>query len=128
MQLRLWILGLTATAFLAGAAAGMLFGLRIQRPPQERRAFADYEELLVRDFELDGVRRQFLRAVLDQYERDVENVKSRFLEQSEHELAGFGLTCRTKIRDTVLFPHQRDDFDRLVAGLPAAEPLPSPDH
>ena len=120
MQLRLWILGLSITAFLAGLAAGMLFGLQVPRPGQERRAFADYETLLVRDFELDGLRRQALRGVLDRYERDVEDVKSRFLEQSEHELADLGLTYRRWIRDRVLFPHQRDDFDRLVAGLPAA--------
>jgi len=118
VSLRAWILGLAGTSFLAGVAAGLLLGANLQPPPAERGAYSDYEALLVRDFELSPLRHRALRGILDRYHREVENVKSRNLEESEGELADLGLTYRRWIRDKVLSPDQRMEFDRLAAGGP----------
>lgn len=116
-SLRLWILLLTATSFLAGLAGGVVVGLGVRVPPPERGPFADYEALLVRTFDLSPERARGLHVVLDQYQRQIDNLKNRNARGLEPELARLGLTFRAVVRDTVLPADKRAEFERLSAGL-----------
>lgn len=120
MKLRLWILALMTTCFLGGLAGGVLVSFRV-RPAQTDPAgpFADYEALLVREFELDSspTRLRGLRAVLQRYHQDVEDVRARTLAAVEPELRQLGATCNDRIRDRVLRPDQRQRFDRMTQGF-----------
>jgi hypothetical protein len=116
-NLRVWIALLVVTSFLAGLAGGTLLGLRIGPEPAERGPFADYEGLLQQRFELSPERSRGLHAVLDQYQRQIENLKNRNAAALEPELARLGLTFRTVVRDTVLPPDRREEFQRLSAGI-----------
>jgi hypothetical protein len=117
-SLRLWLVLLVSTTFLAGLAGGVLVGLRVRVEPAKRGPFADYETLLVQEFDLSSERARGLRGVLDQYQRQIESLKNRNAASLEPELARLGLTFRSVVRDTVLPADRRDDFDRLSAGFP----------
>ena len=114
--LRLWILLLVATSFLAGLAGGVLVGLEFQPPPAERGPFADYEELLVERFELSPRRAQLLHRVLGEYHKRIESLKGRNVEAIEPDLMRLGLTFRGHVRDDVLPVSQRAEFERLAGG------------
>lgn len=113
---RWWVLCAAGLFFLCGGSLGLLVGLRLNPPPREPRPFADYETLLTREFELDGLRVEGLHAVLDRYHRDVEDAKSRHMAELRDEIAELGRTATRRIRDKVLPPERQADFDRLVAG------------
>lgn len=119
-QIRLWIAVLAVTSALAGLAAGVLTGLSLHPPQPSTRPFADYEARLVAQFDLDDepIRVEALRAFLENYHRDVEELESRHMELIEPELERLGRTCRQLIRDRVLPPGRRAEFDRLASGTP----------
>ncbi len=117
-SLRLWIVLLAATSFLAGTAGGVVLGMELANDPPERGSFADYETLLLSEFELSPDRARGLRRVLDQYQRQIENLKNRNAAALEPELARLGLTFRGVVRDTVLPADERQRFERLAAGFP----------
>lgn len=116
-SLRIWIFVLVTTTFLAGLASGILLGLEIAPEPVARGPFADYAELLEQRFDLSPERTRGLHTVLDQYQRQIENLKNRNAAALEPEFARLGLTFRTVVRDTVLPPDRRDEFQRLSAGI-----------
>jgi len=113
---RLWILLLVATSFLAGGAGGVLVGLEIRPPAPAPGAFADYERLMVERFDLSEQRARGLRAVLDQYQRQIDRLKARNAAALEPELSKLGLTFRTVVRDTVLPADRREEFSRMADG------------
>jgi len=108
---RLWILLLALTSFLAGSAGGLLAGMRLARPAPERGAFSDYAALLVERFDLERDRERRLKAVLELYHRDLEELKSRHVAEAEPELIRLGEACRQRIRDYVLPPESQASFD-----------------
>lgn len=118
---RLWIAVLVATSFLAGLAAGLLGGLRLAPAPPDRGPFADYETLLVEQFDLSPERQRGLRYLMDEYHRRLERLKTRNIDVLEPELVRLGLTFRGRVRDTVLPPSRRTEFDLLAEG---ASPFP----
>jgi hypothetical protein len=109
---RLWILLLALTSFLAGAAGGLLAGSRLAPPPAEAGPFSDYAALLVARFDLEPDRERRLKAVLELYHRDLEELKSRHVAEAEPELIRLGESCRQRIRDYVLPPGQQSVFDQ----------------
>lgn len=117
---RLWILVLALTSFLAGSAAGLLLGRRLAPPAVERGPFSDYAALLVARFDLEPERALRLRAVLELYHRDLEELKSRHVAEAEPDLIRLGEACRQRIRDYVLPPESQAAFDVEAAA-------PSPD-
>lgn len=127
-SLRLWVSILALTTFLAGLACGPFVMAWIVPPPRvtPNGSFAEYERMLVRQFQLAPERREPLRAILDQYRRDLESIKDRhmadYMSAMESELSDLGRTCREEIRDNVLPEAQRVEFDRLVMGLPSGKP------
>ena len=112
---RLWITVLVATSFLAGLAAGILFGLGIRPPAAERGPFGDYEQRFAEHFDLSPERRRGLEYVMDAYHQQLERIKSRGIETKEPDLVQAGLQFREQLRDTVLPASQREEFDRLAA-------------
>ena len=117
-SVRLWILLLALTSFLAGSAGGLLAGSRLASPIPDRGAFADYSALLVESYDLPPDRARRLRAVLDLYHNDLEELKSRHIGEAEPELIRLGETCRQRIRDYVLTNDaHRAAFDRDTPAL-----------
>ena len=70
-SIRLWVTVLALVSFLAGSAAGKILTERSTARDADRGALADYEELLVRQFDLSPERRRFLRVLLDHYDQEV---------------------------------------------------------
>jgi hypothetical protein len=114
---RLWIILLAVTSFLAGLAAGTLTGARIGPRAPERRPYDDYAAMLVRTYEVPADRERHLRAFLEQYHRDLEELKARHVAGAEPELIRLGETCRQRIRDYVLSGDARAAFDREARDL-----------
>lgn len=116
--IRTWVSVLATTAFLAGLGSGVLLGLSLVPAPPPDRPFVDYERLLVEHFGLadEPLRVEGLRAVLAAYHDDLEVLRARELAAIESELAELGLACRRRIRDKVLPPDRREEFDLLAAG------------
>jgi hypothetical protein len=116
---RLWILVLALTSFLAGSAAGLILGTRLAPPAAERGPFADYAALLVARYDLEPDRTLRLRAVLELYHRDLEELKARHVTEAEPDLIRLGEACRQRIRDYVLPPEHQAAF-----GAEATPPKP----
>lgn len=114
-SLRLWILVLSVTCFCAGGAAGALVAARATRPAAEPGAFADYERDVVRAFALSPERARILHTVLASYQREIEQIKDLHLAETmtamEPELSERGRWYRDLIRDKVLPPERRPEFD-----------------
>ena len=111
--LHFWILLLSLVSGLVGFAAGEL------NDPDpnlaNRGRFAAYSDRLTAEFGLSVEREAALRVVLDRYERELEDLKSRHLSTLELEHVQLGDTYRDLIRDKVLPEDQRRAFDELVA-------------
>ena len=114
-SLRLWILVLALVSFAAGGAAGALVAARIFRPAPEHGPFSRYERELVRSFDLSSERAALLHALLVGYQRDIDRIKSGRMRDTlsamEPDLAARGLWYREQIRDKVLPPDRRAEFD-----------------
>ncbi|MBM3975522.1 MAG: hypothetical protein FJ299_00855 [Planctomycetes bacterium] len=121
-SLRGWIVLLAATSFLAGVAAGVIFGLEVAPAPPERGPFDEYQARLGRAFQLDREQQRVLALRLDQYRREIEAVQSKYMPGMEAELVKAGLGCRDYIRDRVLPPAERKRFDTLVQTGQLPEP------
>lgn len=113
---RFWIVLLALVAFLAGAAAGVLWAID-RAPVRERLPLDGYEDRLALEFGLDPEQRQDLRTILNLYHADIEDLKVRQMGGAEADLVKLGLTCRDRIRKWVLSPEERARFDRLTASV-----------
>ena len=120
---RLWIVLLAATCFLAGLAGGILTGIRIAPRTVEPRAFADYADLLIETYDVPPERERYLWAFLQQYHRDLEELKARNVAQAEPEVIRLGEICRQRIRDYILSEEDRVAFDREARALTSPDSL-----
>ncbi|MDZ4773646.1 MAG: hypothetical protein SGI72_10985 [Planctomycetota bacterium] len=126
-NLRLWVVILALVAFLAGVATGPWVSAWAMPPAQAatRNSFDAYERALVETFQLAPERRAPLRAILDEYERDLGRIKDRhmadYMSSMEPDLSKLGRAYREEIRDKVLPAEQRAEFNRL-----ALAPTPNP--
>jgi hypothetical protein len=125
--LRPWLLLLAGTCFLTGVAAGVLVARRLAPPPPEEGAFADYRAMLVQRFELSEDRALGLRLILDRYHQEIEDLKTRQLEAADEELVRIGRRYEDWIRERVLPPEQRAEYDRLAVGFAAAGTTHAPE-
>lgn len=117
--MRLWLLLLTAVAFLAGFGSGMYASERTHRASQLDGAFGDYERAFVQEFNLDPERQRLLARLLDHYNSEAEAIRDRYAAENhmemEPELARAGLEYRALLRDRLLPESERPKFDRLMA-------------
>ena len=116
---RRWILLLAGTSFLAGLAAGLLLAaVRVEDAGPEGD-FGGYRRRLVQQFELSEERSQLLSAVLVIYEQDLARVRdqqtARSMETMEPELRELGGRYWKMIRERVIPPNSRSEFDSFAA-------------
>lgn len=114
-SLRLWIVLLALLSFAAGGAAGTLAAASYFRPAPEPGPFTQYERDLTSTFQLSPERATLLHVLMDDYRRQIERIQSRHvadtLSAMEPELARIGRSYREQIRDKVLPPGKRPQFD-----------------
>jgi hypothetical protein len=115
-RLHFWIILLAVVSSLAGFAAGELRHAGKQAPTGG--LFQHYSDRMAKEFNLSPERERLLLGVLDRYERDLEDLKTRHLLILEPELVALGDTYRDLIRGNVLPKDERRAFDELVAGAP----------
>ena len=122
-RLRSWVACLALICFGAGAIAGALF--ERQRSGADEPAdgpFQAYRELFEDHFELSPERQRLFAQIVRHYQRDLEDVRERALEDSmgslEPDLVRLGLRYRDLIRNHVLPEAERTEFDRLAAATP----------
>lgn len=116
---RAWILILALVCFLAGLAAGLTGAELSRQEPTVPTAFGEFERTFTERFELDPERQRLLVGLLDHYNRRIEEIQVRHTakirREMEPELRREGLTYRGLLRDHLLPPAQRDEFDRQMA-------------
>ncbi|MAE29001.1 MAG: hypothetical protein QF724_05020 [Planctomycetota bacterium] len=119
---RLWILILAGLTFLGGLALGDLNARRRQAAAEPRWAMSDYENMFGRRFDLSSERQDLLGSVLRSYQADIELLQTRHMAAHhasiEPELLKLGQRYNNLVRDHVLPPAQRPEFDRLCIALP----------
>jgi len=117
-SVRLWIVILAATCFLAGFSAGLATSRPATAPERTDEPFHDYRTAFVRQFGLDAERERLFTELLRNYRRDIDASRERVLAASrtelEPELADLGLQYRQLIRDHVLPPARRAEFDAMT--------------
>lgn len=117
-NVRLWVVLLALTSFLGGLTAGMTVARPARAAAPLDEPFADYRLALKQQFELDPERDRLFGELLRNYQRDLDASRERVLaasrSQLEPELAELGLRYRGLIRDHVLPPDRRAEFDQLA--------------
>jgi hypothetical protein len=111
---RFWILLTAIASFLAGMAGGMLVARSAEVEPTS--GWAAYAERLADDYELAPERQSSLRILLEEYATEVANKRrayeARILNQIEPDLRELAARYDVYIRDFVLPPGQRAEYDR----------------
>jgi len=114
-RLRFWIALLAVVSFAAGGAAGTLAAAAAFRPRPEAGPFTAYEHELTKRFQLSPERAELLHVLIIGYQRDVERIQvnhmARSLSAMEPELANIGRLLEAQIRDKVLPPDRRREFE-----------------
>jgi len=124
-NVRVWVVLLAITCFAGGLSAGMALARPAVAPAPADEPFADYRRALRREFDLDAERDRLFAELLRNYQRDIEASQERVLAASRSqlapELAELGLRYRQLIRDHVVPPARRIEFDQRVRQW---EPIP----
>lgn len=120
--LRLWALLFGVVSFGAGLASGTLLAESRRGSRGEGGPLADYERLLVERFELEGRRAVLLHQALELYEEEIEERKERrlapYLSELEKDLRDLGREYNRYIRDRILPPGKRAEFDAMLVAAP----------
>lgn len=124
-RLRSWVASLALISFLAGGLAGVLLERQLSAAePGPSGPFEDYRQLFSERFDLSPERERLFEQVVQHYQRELEEVRQRALEDSmgtlEPELVRLGLRYRDLIRNHVLPRTDRPEFDRLAQASPWA--------
>lgn len=121
---RLWAVLLALVCFLAGAAGGALAAPRFVAVP-DPGPFAGFQSRLTDAFDLSFERRAALRSVMEEYQRRLEKIEARFVQETADERARLGIECVNTIRKHVLPAERLEEFDLMAQGRwPAADPSP----
>jgi len=119
---RFWIVLAAVVSFLAGLAAGVLWARSDDKAPTS--GWGAYAERLADEYDLAPERRGSLRILLDEYAIEVANKRrayeSRILNQIEPDLRELAARYDTYIRDFVLPPGQRAQYDQRSQPLDLA--------
>ena len=119
---RLWILILAGLMFMGGLAVGDLNARRRQAEAQRQWAMSDFETLFGDRFDLSPERQDLFRSMLRNYQADIDRIKITHMAAHhaslEPELLKLGQRYNTLVRDHVLPPAQRPEFDRLCVAIP----------
>jgi hypothetical protein len=118
---RLWVVVLSLTWLLVGAAGGMLFSLQ-RNPLHDAGPFSTYQARLVEAYELDEVNAGRLAEILAHYDQTIERLKARQAPEIDAELVQAGTECMDRIHDYIVPAERREEFRLLARGrfVPAA--------
>lgn len=123
-NLKLWIAVLALSAFGAGVGVGWYGSNRVQAGLERERAsgpFDAFRREFIATFKPSPERARLLGELLAHYQSEIEGLERLQLERGrgerERELEKLALTYRERIRNSVLPPDQRADYDRLAAGM-----------
>lgn len=121
-DLRLWMVVLAASFFLAGTATGLLMGERRRGGERSTKPFADYVELLTEHFQLEPERRALLEEIMRFYAEDIEETQRQhhaaLAPHLKDEIEQHGKRCRERIRNQLLDADERAEYHRLALGQP----------
>lgn len=116
---RLWVVTLAVMSFLAGAAAGVL-GVRAGAGDFDRGRFATYGDRIIDEFDLSRERAGHLRVILREFDSKISKIershRAEYYAALESELRPIGIEYNHYVRDKVLPPDQRADFDAQARG------------
>ena len=116
---RLWIVTLAIMSFLAGTAAGVL-GVRAGASEFDRGRFAAYGDWVITEFDLSRERAGHLRVILREFDSKISKIerghRAEYYAALESELRPIGIEYNRYVRDKVLPPDQRGNFDALARG------------
>ena len=116
MKERLWVVGLAGLMFLSG----MAFSRLLDKKGAEDTPYESFAIRFEQEFELSKERSHYLRELLrfhyQNRRRIEERHKSTLDTQLGRELDGEHQKFKTRIRDKVLPPHQRERFIQRLAG------------
>ena len=119
-SVRLWILILSLVSFASGTAIGLLMGGGLREPTVTPGPFADYQGMLVTEFDLSPERSRALGGILWSYHNAVEDLEaehmSEYMLAIRRDLQELAARYETMIRDHVLPERQRGRFDRMCEG------------
>jgi hypothetical protein len=120
---RAWIVILSLVSAATGFAAGLLMYAALHRPLADEGPFADYERRMAERFELGPERRRLFHTLLESYNKEREEIEERYIAESmsavEPEQRRVDAKYRYLIRNKVLPPERREEFDRLRRPIPA---------
>ena len=123
-NLRFWILLLACSAFGAGLGVGWFAASRVharETLAADAGPFAGFEAQFARTFKISKERERLLGELLTCYKREIDEKEQDQLEKGrtelDRELEKLSLTYRERIRNSVLLPEQRTEYDRLAAGM-----------
>jgi len=127
-SVRLWVGLLALVCFLGGISTGLFLADmgwagtdRADAGANERRRtgepFEEYRLAFVQRFQLDAQRERLFAELLRNYSKEIEDARTGLLRRSQPELettlSDIGQRYRSFIRDHVLPPDQRGEFDAL---------------
>jgi len=117
---RLWIGLLALCCFAAGLGAGVLVSeSRAGEVPRGLEPMGDYRAAVVERFGLEPARERLFGEVLRNYQQSIDETRERLLAEHrpelERELAEIGARYQAYIRDHVIPPARRAEFDALSA-------------
>ncbi len=117
MSLRVWICLCALCAFGAGLGIGWWTRGQKDRTQVEQSAFHAFEQRFCAEFDLEPARARAFHALLQNYEKDLERAREQALSDGMASqgpgLAQLGRRYRDWIRNFVLPPQSREQFDRL---------------
>ena len=121
-SLRLWIAILALACFGAGTGFGFQLSLRMHPRQLAGGPLEDYQRQFSAQFQLSPERTRLLGQLLANYAAEIENLKqarlARSMSEMEGDLQSLGREYHDLIRNHVLPPGQRPDFDELAAWSP----------
>lgn len=121
-NLRLWIAMLALVSAGAGFAGGLLVYGSLHEPPAPQGPFADYERRMIAEFDLSPERARLFRTVLESYKRERDGLRELYeaelMSLMAPELGNLDARYRDLIRNSVIPPAARPDYDRLALGGP----------
>ena len=116
-NLRVWIALLALTCFAAGVSSGLFLAAERREPARSDQPFGNYRAAFVERFGLDPTRAALFEDLLHEYHEELEAARTGLLARSrselEPQLEQIGVRYAEAIRDHVLPPERRAEFDAL---------------
>ena len=123
-NLRLWIAVLACAAFGAGMGVGWYGSTRVQAEQERGRAFGPFDafrQQFEATFKPSAERQRLLKELLAHYQKEIDALEQEQLDRGrpelERKLEKLALTYQERIRNSVLPPDQRAEYDRLAAAM-----------